>query len=190
MRNKNRLEYGSHQRLDKEQLTQQCEGEIEADQPDPVGQEGKHIEACIERVIEKRGEKAHGRAHEGHSGTDDRRFKEHRMGLLRIEILHCQFKGARTAHADLQRICQNELDYDYHPDWAIAAQHINAAQTVNRAEHAACASERHERLSVNHIETVKHIGVDSDNNGNKGEDHLLKFVLWHRILLIFEQKRT
>ena len=153
--NKNCLKYSSDQRLDEEQLAKQSKEKVKADQFDPVGKECQHMESRIKRIIEKCGKKAHRRTHKGDGSTDDCGLKENRMRFLRIKILHGQLHRTGASHADLQGISQNELDHNYHPNWAIATQHIHTTQPINGSKDAVCPGERQKRPAVDYIEAVK-----------------------------------
>ena len=100
------------------------------------------------------------------------------MCLLRVKVFHCQLKGARAPHADFERVGQNKLYRNDHPDGTIAAEHIYAAELFDCTEDAACAGKGHERLAVDHVETVENIGVDGNHDGDECENHFLKFVLY------------
>lgn len=173
------FEYSSHQRLDKEQLAEQCKGEIEAYKLDPVCKESKNIEACIERIVEKCSDEAHCGAHQSNSSADDGSLKKDGMGLLRVKILHSQSERTGAAHTHFKRIGKNELNDNNQPNGAMSAQNIYAAHLGDSAEHTACTGERHKRMTVDHIKAVKNIGMDGYYYGNECEDHFLKFVLWH-----------
>ncbi len=182
-------EQGAHKGLNKEKLGEESEGEVEAHQLQPVGQQGEEVEASVIGIIEPRRQEAHGRAHQPHRGADDGGLKQHRMGIHRIKHLAGQTEGAGTAHQALQSVGKAEFHQNDRPDGQQPAEHIHAALGIDGMDHGIRPGDFHQHGAVDHIQAVKHIGVDRDHNGDEGKDHSLDLISWHTVSSL-EQTKT
>src|SRR5574344_2592237 len=61
----------AHERLDEEKLGEICERQIEADELEPVCEQGEDVESRVIRVVHDCGEQAHRRAHKSDCSADD-----------------------------------------------------------------------------------------------------------------------
>lgn len=122
------------------------------------------------------GQKAHRRAHESHGGADDDRLKQYRMGLPGIAPLSGQPNGTGASHNELQAVGQAELHQHHRPactrrpgsGWLPAhCLHLSRSPEAPRLPRRACRT----------------IGVDRDNHRQKGENHALRLIFWHKTLL-------
>ena len=162
---KEKPEQGSDQGLDEEQLAKEGEWEVEADQFQPICQQGEKVKTTVVGIVHESGQKAHGRAHDADGGTDDGRLKKYRMRFLWIKHLAGQLKGQRTAQDILKQIGAAKLDENDRPDRKGLSKHRHAAHGINCIDHAGFACERHKGFSVDHIEAVKYIGVYGYDHG-------------------------
>lgn len=62
------------------------------------------MEACIVRIVQKSSNKAHSRAHQPYSGTNDSGFKQNGVRLMRIKVPHSQPERTGAAHHDLTKV--------------------------------------------------------------------------------------
>lgn len=174
------LEYRANERLNEEHLREPCKGEIEADQLEPVRQQRDDIEPQIIGIIQPCRQKAHRRTHNPHCRRDDSRLKDHRMRRSRIKALASQLERKRTADGHFQQIGQTEFNQDDSPyGQHLPAKH-HAALPVDRFDHTARLIGLHERLTVDNVETVKHVGMDGHDDRQQSKHRPLEFRLWHR----------
>ena len=174
-----KAEHGSDKRLDKEQLREKREREVEAHELQPIREQRENIKPLVVRIIKPRGDKAHCGAHKTDGRADYRGLKKRGMGLARIEHLCRKLERARTSHKHLKRIGQNELNRDDRPYRHREPEHADAAHGADRPEDARLSCERHKGSSVYNVQTVKHIGVDRHNNCQKREHHSLELIIRH-----------
>ena len=172
-------EQRANQRLDKEQLGEEGKREVEADELSPVGQQGEHVEARIVRIVQERGDQAHGRAHQAHRGADDGGFKQDGVRLAGVKVLRRQPEGAGAAHRGLQQEGQAELCQHHGPNGQEPAAHIHTALAGNRRQNAGFAGHGHQCGAVHDIQAVEHISVDRKDHGEQGKDDALECISWH-----------
>ena len=187
-----RLEDRADQRLDEEHLREPREGEVEAHQLEPVGEQGEHAEAHLGvGVVQDRRDEAHHRAHDADGRGDDRGLKQHRMGGLRVKVAARHLEGERRTDEQFQRIGEAELDQDQRPDRHAGAEHLHAAQRVDRGEDMLDGGidvlrVGHEGAAVDDIQAVEHVRVHGDEDGQEGEQRLLGFALGHGNTLLLD----
>ena len=92
---KQELENSSNGGLNKEKLCKKCKGEIEANELQPISKQSPHIESSLIVIIEERGDKAHGRAHDSNRCTDNCHFKKNGMRGARIKVFASKFERKR-----------------------------------------------------------------------------------------------
>ena len=174
-----KAEHGPNKRLDKEQLREKREREVKAHKLQPIREQRENIKSLVVRIIKPRGDKAHRGAHKADGRADYRGLEKSGMGLARVEHLCRKLERARTSHKHLKRIGQNELNRNDRPYWHREPEHADAAHGANRPEDTRLSCERHKGSSVYNVQTVKHIGVDRHDNGQKREHHSLELIIRH-----------
>ena len=164
------LKHRPNQRLDKKQLGEKCKREVKAHQLQPVCQQRKKVKPYIVRVIEPCCQKAHGRAHQPYSGTDNSCFKYHRMGLPQFKILTGQAKRTGAPHNTFQPISKNKFNQDDCPYRHHLPKHIDTALCIYGMDHRICACHRHQRGAID--DSGRKLRILVAGNGGHLQPHL------------------
>ena len=101
------------------------------------------------------------------------------MGRTWIKLAAGKLEGQRASEGHLQRIGQDELHRHQGPDGQIRAEHHHAAHLVDGCKDTAFSRPLHEIRTMQDIQAVKHIGMNSDDDRQQGIDGFLKLGLRH-----------
>lgn len=124
----NQFERGTHERLDEKNLREKSKRKIEAEKFEPVRKKRQHIKRHFAvRIVQERGNQAHRRTHQGNRGTDNSRFKNHRMRLTRIERPAHKPERRRTSHNALKRVREAEFRKHDSPNRNAVPEQLNAS---------------------------------------------------------------
>lgn len=173
------FKHRADERLNEKQLGEESEREIEAHQLQPICEQCYDVEPLIIGVVQKRGDEAHGGAHQSHCCADDGGLKQNRMGGYGIKDLAGQFERGGTAHDDFQQVGEAEFCQYHCPDRNHFPAEHDAALCVDGSEDAGLPGHCHEDIAVDDIQAVKDISVNRDHHGEECEYHSLKLISWH-----------
>lgn len=166
--------------MNKEQLRQHREREVEAYELKPGRKKRDNVKARVVRIVQKRGNEAHRGAHNSRGRADNGGLEQSGVCLAGIENSARQLKRHGASHKDLQRERKDKLHQDDRPDRHKPPEHINAALAVYRAEHAVGVVHRHKRLPVYNVKAEKYVSVYGNNYRKKCESDSLKSILRHK----------
>ena len=139
-----------------------------------------NLKTVVIRIVKKSCNQTHRGNHQTHRGADNRSFKKNRVCCARVKVLRGEAEGKRASVGTLHRVGKTEFHEDDRPHRHHTTEHINSADFTHGRKNARCSRNRAERVAVYDIDAVKNIGMDSNYHGDKGKDHSLKLISWHK----------
>ena len=177
---KERLENSSHKGLNEEKLGKECEGEIEANEFEPICKKSENIEACAVIVIKECCDKAHNGAHNCHRRADNCGFEKHGVSCAGVKIHTSELERKGGTQKIFQSVSKHEFNENYRPNRHGCSENGDSTHFVDCGENSSLPRQLHKHTAVNDVKAVKNIGVNGNYHCDKGKNHSLKLILRHK----------